>query len=166
MGDPPGKLVPLAVARDIAERERRHGKTVVLANGAFDLLHVGHVRYLCAARTLGDLLVVAVNSDSSVSRLKGARRPITPLSERVEILAHLDCVDLIVTFDEDTAADVLRSVRPDVHAKGTDYTTDTVPERAVVAEWRGRTVICGDPKEHASSDLIDEILRRFGRSAG
>jgi rfaE bifunctional protein nucleotidyltransferase chain/domain len=155
------KVVTLAEARVLAEGMRAAGKRVVLANGAFDMLHVGHVRYLVAARAAGDVLFVALNSDASVRGAKGPQRPIVPEDERAEILAHLDCVDWIVPFDEPTVAEVLRALRPHVHAKGTDYTVETVPEREVVAEWGGETVICGDPKEHATTDLVAEILTRF-----
>lgn len=165
MAAPPGKLIPLPTARELTAQARAEGRTVVVANGAFDLLHVGHVRYLAAARELGDLLIVAVNSDRSVRSYKGPTRPVVPEGERLEILAHLDCVDWLVVFDEATVAEVLRQLRPDVHAKGTDYTPDTVPERDVVAAWGGRTVVCGDPKDHATSDLIGEIVRRFGGGA-
>ena len=140
---------------------RRAGATVVLCNGAFDLLHVGHLRYLEAARGLGDHLVVAVNSDLSVRRSKGSQRPVVPESERVEILSHLWMVDRLLLFDESTVAPVLEDLTPDVHAKGTDYTAETVPERETVAAHGGRTVICGAPKDHATTDLIGEILRRF-----
>ena len=140
---------------------RSAGKRVVVANGAFDMLHVGHVRYLVAARALGDALFVAVNSDLSVRTSKGPLRPIVPEDERVELLSHLDCVDFIVMFDEATVAEVLRALKPHVHAKGTDYTPETVPEREVVAEWGGETVICGDIKEHATTDLVGEILKRY-----
>jgi len=156
------KILTLEAAAALAARARAAGRTVVLANGAFDMLHVGHVRYLAAARALGDLLVVAVNSDASVRGSKGPLRPVLPEGERVEILSHLDSVDAIVLFDEPTVATVLRAVRPQVHAKGTDYTAESVPERAVVEEWGGRTVICGDPKDHSTTDLVAEILRRFG----
>lgn len=165
MTAPPAKVIPLATARELAAQARAEGRTVVLANGAFDLLHVGHIRYLAAARELGDLLIVAVNSDRSVRDYKGPTRPVIPEAERLEILSHLDCVDWLVLFHEATVAEVLRALRPDVHAKGTDYTPDTVPERKVVAGWGGRTVVCGDPKDHATSDLIGEIVRRFGRGA-
>ena len=164
MSAPPGKLIPLATARELAAQARAEGRTVVLANGAFDLLHVGHIRYLAAARELGDLLIVAVNSDRSVRAYKGPTRPVIPEAERLEILSYLDCVDWLVLFHEETVAEVLRALRPHVHAKGTDYTPDTVPEREVMAGWGGRTVVCGDPKDHATSDLIGEIVRRFGRS--
>ncbi len=150
----------------LAERAewRERGEILVLANGAFDLLHVGHVRYLEAARRLGDHLVVAVNSDHSVRRSKGPSRPILPESERVEILSHLWMVDRIVMFDSATVAPVLEALQPEVHAKGTDYSVDTVPEREVVAAYGGRTAICGDPKDHATTDVIATILARFGRS--
>ncbi len=155
------KLVTLGEARVLAEGMRRAGKRVVVANGAFDMLHVGHVRYLAAARAAGDVLFVALNSDVSVRGSKGPQRPIVPEDERAEILSHLDCVDWIVMFDEPTVAEVLRALKPHVHAKGTDYTVATVPERDVVAEWGGETRICGDPKDHATTDLVSEILKRF-----
>ncbi len=158
---PRSKLVPLAEARVIAAGARAAGRHVVLANGAFDMLHVGHARYLAAARAAGDVLFVAVNSDASVRASKGPLRPVVPENERAELLSHLDCVDWIVLFDEPTVAEVLRALKPHVHAKGTDYTVASVPERAVVAEWGGETVICGDPKEHATTDLVAEILKRF-----
>lgn len=156
------KVVSLAEARVLAEGMRAAGKRVVVANGAFDMLHVGHVRYLAAARAAGDVLFVALNSDLSVRGSKGPQRPVVPEDERAEILSHIDCVDWIVLFDEPTVVEVLRSLRPHVHAKGTDYTVETVPERKVVVEWGGETVICGDPKDHATTDLVAEILKRFG----
>lgn len=155
------KLVSLGEAKLIAEGARAAGRRIVVANGAFDLLHVGHVRYLADAQAAGDMLFVAVNSDVSVHAIKGPLRPVVPEGERVELLSHLDCVDWIVLFDEPTVAEVLRALRPHIHAKGTDYTAESVPERAVVAEWGGETVICGDPKEHATTDLVAEILKRF-----
>jgi rfaE bifunctional protein nucleotidyltransferase chain/domain len=158
---PRTKLISLDEARVLSQGMRTAGKRVVVANGAFDMLHVGHVRYLVAARALGDVLFVAVNSDLSVRTSKGLLRPVVPEGERAELLSHLDCVDWIVMFDETTVADVLRALRPHVHAKGTDYTVETVPEREVVAEWGGETVICGDAKEHATTDLVGEILKRF-----
>jgi rfaE bifunctional protein nucleotidyltransferase chain/domain len=155
------KLISLGEARVIAEGARVAGRRVVVANGAFDMLHVGHVRYLAAARALGDVLFVALNSDLSVHTSKGPLRPIVPEDERAEILSHLDCVDWIVMFDEPTVAEVLRALNPHVHAKGTDYKVETVPEHDVVAEWGGETVICGDVKEHATTDLVGEILKRY-----
>jgi len=143
-------------------RWREKGETTVLVNGAFDMLHVGHLRYLADARELADHLVAAVNSDVSVLASKGELRPIMPEAERVEILSHLWMVDRICLFDSVTVEPVLEALKPDVHAKGTDYTVDTVPERTVVAAYGGRTVICGDPKDHATTDLISIILDRFG----
>lgn len=140
-----------------AEQRRATGRRVVFANGAFDLLHAGHVRYLEAAKEQADWLVVGVNSDRSVRHAKGEGRPIVPERERAEIIAALACVDAVVLFDEDSPASLLRRLRPDVHAKGTDYTSDTVPERDVLATYGGRTVIVGDPKDHATTDLIERI---------
>jgi rfaE bifunctional protein nucleotidyltransferase chain/domain len=136
------------------EPERNAGRKIVLANGVFDLLHVGHVRYLEAAGRLGDVLVVAVNSDASTRAYKGPTRPVVPEAERAELIAALECVDHVIIFEEPNVAEVLRRLRPDVHAKGTDYTVDTVPERAVVESYGGRVAICGDPKQHSSTELI------------
>ena len=144
---------------EAVERQKAAGRTVVFANGAFDLLHVGHVRYLEAARAQGQFLVVGVNSDRSVRSAKGAGRPILPEAERAEIVAALRCVDAVVIFDEDSPADLIAKLRPAVHAKGTDYTSDSVPERSVVASYGGRTVIVGDPKNHATTDLIERIRK-------
>ncbi|HLN92415.1 MAG TPA: adenylyltransferase/cytidyltransferase family protein [Thermoanaerobaculia bacterium] len=145
-----------------ASEERGAGRRIVFANGAFDLLHAGHVRYLEAARAEGDWLVVAVNSDASVARAKGMGRPVVPGSERAEIVAALGCVDAVVVFEEDSPAALLEEMRPDVHAKGTDYSSASVPEREVVAGYGGRTVIVGDPKEHATTDLIERIRKSSG----
>ena len=152
-------VVALAEARSRVARLQRAGKIIVLANGAFDPLHVGHLRYLEGARAEGDFLVVAVNSDASVRRLKGEGRPVIPAAERAEILAGMRAVDLVTVFEEDTVADVLLRLRPDVHAKGTDYTPETVPERDVVASYGGRVAITGDPKGHDSSEMIRRIRR-------
>ncbi len=150
------------VAR-LAESWRAEGKRIVLANGCFDLLHVGHVRYLRAARALGDVLVVALNSDASVRRLKGPGRPIMPEAERAEIVAALQPVSAVVVFDEDTVDELALRLRPDVQAKGTDYTEDSVPEGPTVRAVGGRVAIAGDPKDHSTRDLIATILSRFGR---
>lgn len=141
---------------------RAEGKRVVLTNGCFDLLHVGHVRYLTAARALGDVLVVALNSDASVRRLKGAGRPLMTADERAEIVGALAAVDAVVIFEEDTVAHVIERLRPDVQAKGTDYTESTVPEAEVVRAVGGRVAIAGDAKDHSTRDLIRDIVSRFG----
>jgi len=133
---------------------RRAGESITLANGCFDLLHVGHVRYLHAAKQLGGRLIVAINSDESVRALKGEGRPLMPAAERAEILSALADVDAVVIFPEPDVRALIREVRPDVHAKGTDYTADTVPERAVVLEYGGRVEIVGDPKDHSATEII------------
>ena len=133
---------------------KQAGEAITLANGCFDLLHVGHVRYLRAAKELGGRLIVAINSDESVRALKGEGRPLMPAEERAEILSALADVDAVVIFPERDARALIREVRPDVHAKGTDYTTDTVPERDAVAECGGRVEIVGDPKDHSATEII------------
>jgi rfaE bifunctional protein nucleotidyltransferase chain/domain len=140
------------------EQWRRAGDRITLANGAFDLLHVGHVRYLHGAKALGGKLIVAVNSDESVRTLKGEGRPILPENERAEIVAALEDVDAVTIFSELDARAVIREIRPDIHAKGTDYTAESVPERDAVAEYGGRVEIVGDPKQHSSSELIRSRL--------
>jgi rfaE bifunctional protein nucleotidyltransferase chain/domain len=137
--------------------DRTKGLRIVLANGCFDILHAGHVRYLEGARALGDVLVVGINSDPQVARLKGAGRPILPERERAELVASLQAVDIVTIFDEPTVTELLLAIKPDVHAKGTDYTEETVPERDVVRSYGGRVAIVGDPKDHSTS----EIIRRF-----
>jgi D-glycero-beta-D-manno-heptose 1-phosphate adenylyltransferase len=149
----------LEAAGALAARLRAEGKRVVLANGVFDLLHVGHVRYLTAARALGDVLFVGVNGDAAVRRLKGAGRPLMPAAERVELLAALKPVDHVVVFDEDTADRLVALLRPDVHAKGTDYTRASVPEAASVKAAGGRVEIVGDAKNHGTRDLIAQIRK-------
>ena len=139
---------------------RRNRETVTLANGCFDLLHVGHVRYLHAAKELGGRLVVAVNADASVRALKGEGRPLVPAAERAEILAALEDVDAVVIFPEKDVRALIREIRPDVHAKGTDYSADNVPERDVVIECGGRVEIVGDPKDHSATRIIQSKLRR------
>ena len=141
-----------AVARD-----RAAGRRVAFANGCFDLLHVGHVRYLQAAAAEADRLIVAVNDDRSVAGLKGEGRPILPASDRAELVAALRGVHYVVVFGDATVERLLRRVKPDVHCKGTDYTVDSVPERAVVAGYGGRTAIVGDPKNHATRELLKRI---------
>jgi len=140
----------------------RGRRTVVLANGVFDLFHVGHVRYLRGARAEGDFLVVAVNADGSARALKGPGRPFMPEAERAELVAALACVDRVIVFPERDVSAVLARLRPDVHAKGTDYREDTVPEREVTRALGGRTAIVGDPKDHSSTDLLRTILAAHG----
>lgn len=141
---------------------REGGATIVLANGCFDLLHVGHVRYLAGAKALGGTLVVGVNSDRQTALLKGEGRPFTPENERAEMVAALRCVDLVHIFDEPTVEELIRAITPDYHAKGTDYTVDTVPERGIVRECGGQVVIVGDPKDHSSTQMIEELAHRSG----
>lgn len=133
---------------------KQAGEAITLANGCFDLLHVGHIRYLRAAKQLGGRLIVAINSDESVRGLKGEGRPLMPAEERAEILSALADVDAVVIFSEQDVRALIREVRPDVHAKGTDYTADTVPERDAVAECGGRVEIVGDPKDHSATEII------------
>jgi D-glycero-beta-D-manno-heptose 1-phosphate adenylyltransferase len=141
-----------AVARD-----RAAGRMIALANGCFDVLHVGHVRYLQGAAAEADRLVVAVNDDDSVRMLKGEGRPIMSAADRAELVAGLRPVDYVVVFEGRTVADVLEAIRPDVHCKGTDYTVESVPERALVAAYGGRTAIVGDPKDHSTRDLLARV---------
>jgi rfaE bifunctional protein nucleotidyltransferase chain/domain len=138
---------------------RARGAMVAVANGAFDLLHVGHVRYLQAAKELtrGGLLFVGVNSDASVRLSKDPSRPLVPERERAEIVDALRCVDYVVLFDEATAGALLSALQPDLHVKGTDYTAESVPERALVESFGGRTVIAGDPKDHSTTDLLARL---------
>ena len=139
------------------------GRKVVLANGCFDILHVGHVRYLEGARKLGDTLVVAINSDRSVRALKGGNRPILNEAERVALVSALRCVDHVVVFDEGDVTRVLDILRPSIHAKGTDYTEATVPERDQVLAYGGQVRITGDPKDHSTRDVIRRILDTYGK---
>lgn len=159
MRDPAAKIVTLDSLAARLERAPEERAGLVLANGIFDLLHVGHARYLAAARAAGRALLVAVNSDASARRLKGPGRPLLPLAERLELLAALECVDFVLPFEGDTVEEVLRRVRPAIHAKGTDYTVESVPERGIAIELGVRTMVVGDPKEHASSEMIGRIRR-------
>jgi len=136
---------------------RADGARIVLANGCFDVLHVGHVRYLAGARALGDVLIVGINSDEQVAVQKGAGRPVLPADERAEIVAALESVTYVTIFEEPTVEQLLLALKPDVHAKGTDYTTDTVPERDVVRSYGGQVAIVGDPKDHSTSAIIARL---------
>ena len=152
------KILSRAALRERVEKWRHEGERITLANGGFDLLHVGHVRYLHGAKALGGKLVVAINSDESVRALKGEGRPIMPAEERAEIVAALADIDAVVIFPELDVRPIIREIRPDIHAKGTDYTADSVPERDVVAEYGGRVEIVGDPKDHSTSEIIRSRL--------
>jgi len=147
----------------IRARASRAGKTVALANGIFDLFHVGHLRYLQGARALADVLVVAVNSDASTRRNKGPGRPVVPEAERAEIVAALACVDHVVVFGSKTVVPLIRKLRPDLHVKGTDYTPETIPEAAEVARYGGRAAVAGDPKNHSTTDLLRKLGPRRRR---
>lgn len=136
---------------------REAGARIVLANGCFDVLHVGHVRYLAGARQLGDILIVGINSDEQVAIQKGPGRPILPANERAEIVAALESVTYVTIFEEPTVEQLLLALRPDVHAKGTDYTTDSVPERDVVRSYGGQVAIVGDPKDHSTTEIIQRL---------
>jgi len=157
-----GRIVSLDEAETLVREARARGSRVALANGCFDLLHVGHVRYLEGAKAAADLLVVGVNADRSVAALKGAGRPILGERDRAELVAALEAVDLVVVFEGDTVGPLIERLRPDVHCKGTDYTADTVPERNVMRSMGGATRIVGDPKDHSTRDLLARIRERFG----
>lgn len=148
------KILSRSELRQRVEEWRRAGEPITLANGNFDLLHVGHVRYLHGAKALGGKLVVAINSDDSVRALKGESRPVMPEQERAEIVAALADVDAVVVFPELDVRAIIREIHPDVQAKGTDYTADSVPERDTVAEYGGRVEIVGDPKDHSTSEIL------------
>lgn len=158
-----GRVVDLAGAETLVEAAREQGKRIVLANGHFDLIHVGHVRYLRGAREAGDFLVVAVNGDRGAERLKGPGRPILPASERAELVSSLEGVDVVLVFEGDDVTEILERLRPHVHCKGTDYSRETVPERDVMRRLGGETRIVGDPKNHSTRDFISTVLERFGR---
>jgi rfaE bifunctional protein nucleotidyltransferase chain/domain len=154
-----GRVVSEPELLEALRRERAAGRTIAFANGCFDLLHVGHTRYLQGAAAEADVLVVAVNDDEAVAALKGEGRPVLPAADRAELVAAVRGVDYVVVFPERTVARLLEEVRPDVHCKGTDYTVDSVPERSVVRAYGGRTAIVGDPKRHATRDLLARIAR-------
>jgi rfaE bifunctional protein nucleotidyltransferase chain/domain len=153
------KVVSRDELADRVREERAAGRTIAFANGCFDILHVGHVRYLESAAREADVLVVALNDDDSVRRLKGEGRPILPASDRAELVGALRCVDYVVIFSEMTVGPLLTALRPDVHCKGTDYTVESVPERDIVLGYGGRTAIVGDPKDHSTRELLARIGR-------
>ena len=152
-----GDILDRTALADRVRQDRARGLTIAFANGAFDLLHVGHIRYLEGAKREADRLVVAINSDKSVRELKGPSRPILPEADRAELVSALRAVDYVVIFDEPTVTPLLELLKPDVHCKGTDYTVDTVPERETVRAYGGRIAIVGDPKDHSTTDLLSRL---------
>jgi rfaE bifunctional protein nucleotidyltransferase chain/domain len=152
-----GRIVTLDQLCLLVAADRAAGKTLALANGVFDLLHVGHIRYLEGAKAEADVLVVGVNDDESVRMLKGEGRPVMGQADRAELIAAMRCVDYVVLFPGRTVADLLLRLKPDVHCKGTDYTVETVPERPIVESYGGRTAIVGDPKDHSTRDLLSRL---------
>jgi D-glycero-beta-D-manno-heptose 1-phosphate adenylyltransferase len=161
MIEPLSKVKRIDELRALVRAAHAQQKRLVFTNGCFDLIHVGHIRYLQDAKAQGDILIVAVNSDASVGRLKGPGRPLQPENDRCEILGSIECVDYIILFDEPTVDGLLLDLKPDIHAKGTDYTRENVPERNTVLSYGGAVAIVGDNKSHSSRDLIREILSRF-----
>lgn len=159
--DPKARIKTEAELKPLLAAAKSAGSTVVFGNGCFDLIHVGHVRYLEGAKALGDILVVAINSDRSVRALKGHGRPLQPEQERAEIVASLACVDYVVLFDAPNVEGLLMALQPNIHAKGTDYTLESVPERETVRAYGGRVAIVGDPKDHSSRDLIGTIRSKM-----
>jgi len=157
------KLISREEVAALGQRLRQEGRRIVFANGCFDLLHVGHVRYLQGAKDQGDVLVVGINSDRTVTALKGPGRPLLPAEARAELVAALQAVDYVVVFDELTAEGLLRALRPHIHCKGTDYTEQTVPEREVMESLGGEVRIVGDPKAHSTRELLTSILRRLSQ---
>src|SRR5262245_13517641 len=157
-----GEIVDRATLSARVRADREQGLTLAFANGGFDLLHVGHIRYLEGARREGDRLIVAVNSDASIRGLKGPSRPVLPEADRAELVAALRAVDYVVIFDEPTVTPLLELLKPDVHCKGTDYTVETVPERDTVRAYGGRIAIVGDPKDHSTTDLLSRLKPALG----
>lgn len=165
MNDNKDKIVSREALRERVAEWRRDKQQIVLANGCFDLLHVGHIRYLRGAKALGGRLVVAMNSDESVQQIKGSGRPLMPASERAEIIAALSDVDAVVVFEEPDVRALIREIHPDVQAKGTDYTRENVPERDEVLAYGGRVEIVGDAKDHSTTELLSQLSSRGGGSA-
>ena len=160
MSEHTNKMLSRAALRERVDEWRRNGEQIVLTNGCFDLLHVGHVRYLHGAKALGGKLIVAINSDISVRQIKGEGRPAMPALERAEILAAFSDVDAVVIFDEPDVRALIREIRPDVQDKGTDYTQENVPERNEVRSYGGRVEIVGDPKDHSTTELLKQLQPR------
>lgn len=156
------KILELPELTAALAEHRARGRKIILANGCFDVLHVGHVRYLQGAKALGDILVVAVNSDDSMRRIKDPGRPLMAEAARARLVAAVAAVDYVIVFSDSTVGPLLEALRPNVHAKGTDYTVDTVPEREVVRAWGGSVAIVGDPKHHSSREVIRQVLKKCG----
>ena len=152
-----GRVATLETILDEIAPARQDGATIVLTNGAFDMLHVGHLRYLQGARDLGNIVIVAVNSDSSVKLSKGPKRPVIPDHERAELVSALEVVDWVFLFDESTVAEIIEKLRPNIHAKGTDYTAESIHERTVIESYGGRVAIVGDPKDHSTTTLVEQL---------
>jgi D-glycero-beta-D-manno-heptose 1-phosphate adenylyltransferase len=155
-----GRIIPRNEVSALGDELRRKGQRISFANGCFDILHVGHARYLAGAKSEGDVLVVGVNSDAGVTHLKGPGRPLLPSDARAELVVALESVDFVVVFDEPNVSRLLEELRPDVHCKGTDYTEETVPERDVMKRLGGKVRIVGDPKDHSTRDILADIARR------
>lgn len=158
------KLYSLPQLKKIIEEEKKKGKRIVLANGCLDFIHVGHIRYLEESRQKGDILVLALNSDTSIRKLKGEGRPVLDEKERVEILSSFSFIDYITVFDDENVSKVLLELKPDIHAKGTDYTKETVPERETVKEYGGKIAITGGPKVRSTSQLIRQIVAKVKKT--
>ena len=159
--DPKSKIRSIDELKGIAASLRASGQKIVFANGCFDLLHVGHIRYLENAKSLGNVLILGINSDAGVAALKGKGRPLQTQAERAEILASMECVDYVLLFDALTVDGILSDLRPHIHVKGTDYTEESVPERETVRAYGGHIAIAGDPKDHSTRDLIKTILSKI-----
>ena len=155
------KVCELDKLPNLIEKLKKDNKKIVFANGCFDVLHVGHIRYLEGAKSLGDILIVGINSDKSELQLKGIGRPVMPEEDRIEIVAALKCVDYVVPFSDLTVENLLRTIKPAIHAKGTDYTTETVPERDILLSYGGQVAITGDRKDHSTTDIISKIQQQF-----
>lgn len=157
-----GKIYPREKLSEIIEKLKNKGKIIGFANGCFDIIHVGHIRYLKEAKDNCDVLIVALNSDESVRRLKGEGRPKTPLNERLEIMEAIEVIDFLTYFEEDTVEKTLRILKPDIQFKGTDYTVETVPERMIMEELGGKVMIVGDPKNHSTTEILERIKNEKG----
>jgi len=155
------KICSLSNLPNLVKKLKKDNKKIIFANGCFDVLHVGHIRYLEEARSLGDILIVGINNDKSESQLKGQGRPIMQEEDRIEIVAALECVNYIVLFSDFTVENLLKIIKPAIHAKGTDYTVETVPERDIVLSYGGQVAITGDRKNHSTTDIISKIQQQF-----